>query len=239
MSTIDVSSNIDFNDKSNKAYVYKASLGDKEEAAKIASEIFSKVNTKIDESQNDEYDDTIVFKSQDGNYSLWVNYTGNTTWFIYYKEFKGKENLSYKDVQALLSKFDIDLPKEASFEDNGEGRYSIYLDMVKFKDVYLDGQLNFKIGEDDKVYGFSNNIISYKPYKEYEILTSKEAYNKILNGEFKIYDEFAKNLDKIEIIDFKLSYSLDTKGFYQPIYNFDVKLDGEKSQIHIPAIKDK
>ena len=239
MSTIDVSSNVDFNDKSNKAYVYKAAVGDKEEAIKIASEIFSKVNTKIDESQNDEYDDTIVFKSQDGNYSLWVNYTGNTTWFIYYKEFKGKENLSYKDVQALLSKFDIDLPKDASFEDNGEGRYSIYLDMVKFKDVYLDGQLNCKIGEDDKVYGFSNNIISYKPYKEYEILTSKEAYNKILNGEFKIYDEFAKNLDKIEIIDFKLSYSLGTKGFYQPIYNFDVKLDGEKSQIHIPAIKDK
>ena len=209
MSTIDVSSNVDFNDKSNKAYV---------EAIKIASEIFSKVNTKIDESQNDEYDDTIVFKSQDGNYSLWVDYIGNTTWFIYHKEFKGKENLSYKDVQALLSKFDIDLPKDASFEDNGEGRYSIYLDMVKFKDVYLDGQLNCKIGEDDKVYGFSN---------------------KILNGEFKIYDEFAKNLDKIEIIDFKLSYSLDTKGFYQPIYNFDVKLDGEKSQIHIPAIKDK
>ena len=117
MSTIDVSSNIDFNDKSNKAYVYKASVGDKEEATKIASEIFSKVNTKIDESQNDEYDDTIVFKSQDGNYSLWVNYTGNTTWFIYHKEFKGKENLSYKDVQALLSKFDIDLTKEASFED--------------------------------------------------------------------------------------------------------------------------
>ena len=117
MSTIDVSSNVDFNDKSNKAYVYKAAVGDKEEAIKIASEIFSKVNTKIDESQNDEYDDTIVFKSQDGNYSLWVNYTGNTTWFIYHKEFKGKENLSYKDVQALLSKFDIDLPKEASFED--------------------------------------------------------------------------------------------------------------------------
>ena len=98
MSTIDVSSNVDFNDKSNKAYVYKAAVGDKEEATKIASEIFSKVNTKIDESQNDEYDNTIVFKSQDGNYSLWVDYIGNTTWFIYHKEFKGKENLSYKDV---------------------------------------------------------------------------------------------------------------------------------------------
>ncbi|MDQ5922990.1 MAG: hypothetical protein QG598_47, partial [Bacillota bacterium] len=33
--------------------------------------------------------------------------------------------------------------------------------------------------------------------------------------------------------------SIDTKGFYQPIYNFDVKLDGEKIQIHIHAIKDK
>ena len=51
--------------------------------------------------------------------------------------------------------------------------------------------------------------------------------------------KYMTSLHKIEIIDFKLSYSLDTKGFYQPIYNFDVKLDGEKSQIHIPAIKDK
>lgn len=103
MSTIDVSSNVDFNDKSNKAYVYKAAVGDKEEATKIASEIFSKVNTKIDESQNDEYDNTIVFKSQDGNYSLWVDYIGNTTWFIYHKEFKGKENLSYKDGRQRIN----------------------------------------------------------------------------------------------------------------------------------------
>ena len=103
MSTIDVSSNVDFNDKSNKAYVYKAAVGDKEEAIKIASEIFSKVNTKIDESQNDEYDNTIVFKSQDGNYSLWVDYIGNTTWFIYHKEFKGKENLSYKDGRQRIN----------------------------------------------------------------------------------------------------------------------------------------
>lgn len=239
MSTIEVSSNINFDDELNKAYVYKAHVGNKEEATKIASEIFSKVNTKIDESQNDEYDGTMVFKSQDGNYSLWVYYKGNTTWFIDYKEFKGKENLTYQDVQTILSKFDIDLPKEASFKDNGKGSYSISLDMVKSKDVYLDGQLTCEIGEDNKVYNFNNNIISYKPYKEYDILTLKEAYNKILNGEFKVYNDLSKKLDEIEVVESKLIYQLDTKGFYQPIYEFEVKLDGNRSQIHIPAIKDK
>lgn len=36
----------------------------------LANKIFSKLNTNIDESQNDEYDDTIVFKSENSDYLL-------------------------------------------------------------------------------------------------------------------------------------------------------------------------
>lgn len=45
-----------------KAYVYESYVGSKEDAINLANKIFSKLNTNIDESQNNEYDDTIIFK---------------------------------------------------------------------------------------------------------------------------------------------------------------------------------
>lgn len=235
MSTIDVTTDINIDNKLKKAYVYKTYIGNKEDAINLANKIFSKLNTTIDESQNDEYDDTIVFKSKNGEYSLWVNYKGLTTWFIDFREMesKGKENLTYKEVKDLLSKFDIELPNSAHFKDNGEGNYSISLNMVKLNDVYLDGELRCMISEDNEVCDITNNIISYKPYKEYEVISMKEAYDKILNGDFKFYDKLNSN---IEVIEGSLIYQLDSKGFYQPVYDFKVNINGNINNIYIKAL---
>ena len=225
MSKVDVSTKVNLDNKSKKVDVYESYVGNKEDAINLANKIFSKVNTKVDESQNDEYDDTIVFKGENDDYTLWVNYKGLTTWFIDYSQFeaKGKENLTYKEVRDLISKFDIKLPKEADFEDCGEGNYSISLDMVKLEDVYLNGELTCKISENNIVSDFTNNIISYKPYKQYQILSLKEAYNEILQGKFKLLDVLERN-SKMEVTGVDLIYQLDSKGFYQPVYNFEVNI---------------
>lgn len=238
MSTIDVSTNINIDNKSQKAYVYKADVGKKEDAINLANKIFSKLNTSIDESQNDEYDDTIVFKSEKGNYNLWVYYKGFTTWFTDFTQFdaKGEEGLTYKEVQALLDKFDIELPKDADFKDNGDGNYSISLNMFKSKDAYLDGELTCTISKNNVISSFDNNIISYKPYKEYDILSLKEAYNEILKGNFRLYDVLDKN-SNIQVTDASLIYELDSKGFYQPVYDFTANIDGDINHIYIPALK--
>ena len=237
MSTVDVFSKVNFDDKLSTAYVYKAPVGNKEEALKFANEFFSLLNTKVDESQNDEYDETTIFNSEDNNYKLWVNYKGFTTWFINNSsEYNGKENLSYKDIQNLLSKYNINLPNEAKFEDCKDGNYKITVDMVKSNNNFLDGELNCQISKDNTVYSIKNDIISYEPYKEYDILSLNEAYNKIKNGEFKSYD-LEKESNKIDIIDGKLDYKLDSKGFYQPIYTFNVEVNGSLSEIEIPALK--
>ena len=68
MSNINISTKLKFNNKEEKAYVYQAPVGSGEESLEVANEIFSTVNTKVDESQNDVYDDTIVYRSADGNY---------------------------------------------------------------------------------------------------------------------------------------------------------------------------
>lgn len=236
MSEIEVSTKLNLENKPEKAYVYKAFVGNKEDATDVAREVFSKLNTNIDKSQNNEYDDTIIFESEDKDYTLWVNYKGLTTWFIDEPNTKGKENLKFKEVKNLLSKFDIELPKEATFKENGDGNYSVSLNMVKSKDVYLDGELSCTIGKNRQVSEFTNNIISYKPYNEYEIISAKEAYDNILNGEFRVFGELEKNA-KIDVVGVSLNYELDSKGLYQPVYDFKVKVNGEKDIIYIPALK--
>ena len=238
MSKIDVSTKLKLDNKFKKAYVYEAYVGNKEDAIYLANKIFSKLNTTIDESQNDEYDDTIIFKSEKGDYSLWIDYKGLTTNFIDFSQFeaKGEENLTYEEVQALLSKFDIELPKDANFKDNGDGNYSISLNMVKSKDMYLNGELVCTISKNDIVSNFSNNIISYKQYKEYDILSLKEAYDEILKGNFRLIDVLDKN-SNIEVTDASLIYQLDSKGFYQPVYDFTANIDKDINHIYIPALK--
>ncbi len=239
MSKIDVSTKLKFDNKLKKAYVYEAYVGNKEDAINLANKIFSKLNTNIDESQNDEYDDTIVFKSEKGNYSLWVYYNGLTTWFTDFSqlEAKGEENLTYEEIQALLSKFDIELPKDADFKDNRGGNYSISLNMVKSKDMYLNGELMCTISKNGIVSNFTNNIISYKPYKEYDILSLKEAYDEILKGNFRLIGVLDK-ISNIEVTDASLIYQLDSKGFYQPVYDFTVNIDENiNHHIYISALK--
>lgn len=238
MSTIAVSNKLNFDNKLEKAYVYEVPVGSKEDATNLANAIFSKVDTKIDAARIIEYDDTIIFKSVNGNYGLWVDYIGLKTWFNGFSQAanEGKDNLTYKEVQALLSKFDIYLPKEADFKDNGKGAYTISMDMVKVGEIYLNGELTCTINKDGVVTNFKNDIISCKPYKEYEILSLKEAYDKILNGEFKVYSQLGKNF-KLEITEASLTYKLDSKGFYQPVYDFKVNINGEVSNISISALR--
>lgn len=238
MSNVNVTTKLKLQDKSQNAYVYKATIGDKKDTLELASKIFSQINKKIDESKNDEYDETIIYKTEDDKYHLWINYIGLTTSYTDFTqlESKNKEKLTDEEVKSKLSEFDINIPKEAKFTDEGNGMYAVSVDMIKSEDVYLNGNLSCTISESGIVKDFNNNIIEYKPYKEYEIISQKEAYNKFLNGEFKSYQSLTKNLE-IEVKDINLKYYVDSKGFYQPVYEITTNNEQLKT-IEIPALKD-
>ena len=42
---------------------------------------------------------------------------------------------------------------------------------------------------------------------------------------------------KLEINNININYELDTKGYYVPVYIFDVKINEEETKIQIPALK--
>lgn len=233
MSNIKVSTDLELSNNLEKAYVYSTVTASKEDTLKIANEILKASNTKVDESLNDVYDEAIVYKSSDSNYSVWVYYTGLTTWYTNFNELDslGKEGLSYEEVKSLLNKLSVELPNKVEFEDDKDGNYSLEVDMFEYNDILLDGNLNCTISENNVVSGFTNNIITFKKYKECDIISEQEAYDKILKGEYRAYlgnDNYDFSITNIE-----LTYEMDSKGFYQPVYKFSA----EEVIILIPALK--
>lgn len=236
MADVNVTTNINFKNKPDKSSVYKATVGSAEDTLEVANEILSSVDSKVDDSKNDVYDNTIIYKSKDENYSVWVDYTGLKTNYTNFPELSssGKENLTYNEVKSLLADFNIELPKKADFTDDNDGNYSISVDMIG-DDEYINGMLVCSISETENVKSFTNNIVSYKKYKDFDIISEKEAYEKLLDGKFITFSGMADA--EINIKDIDMVYEIDSKGFYQPVYKFTTEIRNSENYIFIPALR--
>ena len=112
----------------------------------------------------------------------------------------------------------------------------VYMESGDCMELHVSGQEYGLLVDGD--YGLlsfiRNDIKQFDVYKEFEICSEKEAYEQILDGNF--IDRVNPG-DKIEVGHVSMGYMLDTKGFYQPVYNFEVIVDGEEMLIQIPAIE--
>jgi len=99
----------------------------------------------------------------------------------------------------------------------------------------ISGQIVFDISYDGVVGSIRNDIYENNFVRNVDIISPKSAYNKILKGNFHDWPDMPGG--KIEIKDIKISYQYDTKGFYQPVYEFIGELNGEKWNAYIAAMK--
>lgn len=234
MSKVTVTSNLKLSEAGKKAYVYRTCVGTKEAALDVATKVFNGVSAEVDQTKNDSYEDTMVYHSTDDNYCVWVNYAGLTTWYTdVTKSEEGKTGVSFEEIKKQLKKFSIEIPDGATFEENGNGKYTIVANMIKNGDTLLDGVCQCSISSDGTVSGFENDIVSYVPYKEFNIISEKQAYHQILDGRFSAYS--LKDISEIKINKLSIQYVMDSKGFYQPVYQFKTQWDGKDTDILIPA----
>ena len=79
--------------------------------------------------------------------------------------------------------------------------------------------------------------ISYEKYKDYEILSEQGAYDQICMGRFRYFPEQAANAAFwIDVHSVQLVYETDSKGFLQPVYEFQADINQKPASIRIPAI---
>ena len=71
-------------------------------------------------------------------------------------------------------------------------------------------------------------------HKEFPMISEKEAFEQFCESDIA---DGRENFTKIVFYDVKIIYVTDTKGFYQPVYYFRGKTDGEERNYVVPAIE--
>ena len=82
-------------------------------------------------------------------------------------------------------------------------------------------------------------MTQFNEYKKVDILSEEQAYVQLEEG--RIHSRYIKDLNPnypIEVKDVKLQYEKDSKGYYQPVYQFNILNDEQEDSIIIPAIRD-
>lgn len=226
-------------EKNNKDIYYKEKLTEKE-TKNIVENIFEKIGTKIDEI--DLYEDTAIYWSNKREYNVWIDYKGGTYSYIDFSKYRNKEisqkiGASREEVENALKKLGIEIPENAEFNYDEKGNYSFTINMELQETNLINGNLICTYYEDGTIKELKNNIVKYNKTGYKEIISEKEAYDKILDGRFR-YDE--NNLGKIkelEIENIKINYVLDTKGYYVPVYEFNIKINNNETVLQIKAIE--
>lgn len=235
-------------DRTNQDIFYKKTLTE-EETRRIAEKIFENMGTTLDKSRIDIYENTAVYYSnskEESGYSVWIDYKGGTYSYTDFsnfsyddkKEIKVKAGSSREEIEKALEKIGVKVPENATFKEEKDGNYAFSIDMELQGEKLIDGNLACVYYEDNTVKRITNNIIEYKKVASKEIISEEEAYNKILEGKFK-YDEYniGIKIKDISFGDVKLSYLLDSKGYYVPIYIFSANMNGRNTEIKIRAVE--
>lgn len=239
---ITVSGKNDFSTTENRLMVYETKELSLQEATDFGRETFKNLGTTIDDERTEVYEDTLVLFSDTGRYSLWVNYMGGTYDFTDYDVIFPDETTAElvlgadeATIRAELKKFGIEIPVEAEFEELDEGNYQFYVPMIKTDHSVKNGTLVCRYYGEAGIGSIRNNIFTCESYKEYTVISEQKAYQKIVNGEF-IYGLARGNLD-IQVDSCEMVYDVDSKGYYQPNYQFHCVVNGEETFIQIPALE--
>ncbi len=237
---MNVTSTIAFSEEKETANIYQLKKFSQEETLALANQIFETVGTKVNESRNDFYQNTAVYHSLDGNYSVWVYYRGLSYSYTDFSRFEDeaepKLGCGREEIEDALAKFGIAVPEQAVFSEEENGYYQFTVDCYEDGDSLLDGVISCQYSENGRLDEITNNLKKYDKYRACELISEKEAYEKIQAGD--LYSFTNLKGANIEVTDVQLKYLLDSKGFYRPVYSFSVKTDTDIGQIIISAIEE-
>ena len=240
---VEVSSDVEFSDENESVMVYKADILTTSETKELAEQLLEMQGTCLDEQRTNIYENMAFYYSEEGQFSIWVEYKGGTFHFTNYdKLFADSDEkekgavLEREEVVEKLREYDLYIPEENELIAKSQNLYLLNVDWVRENGKVYDGMLECTYYEDGSFGNIEYNILQLEEYKEFSIISKKEAYQKLKDGKFSYYRQNEEPMS-IYVQQVALTYELDTKGFYQPVYQFSVIADDVWTTIMIPAIK--
>ena len=243
MKNAKVESNIELSEQRENLDIFYTKILTEEETKKIATSIFEKIGTHISEDDTDLYENTAMYYSSGRNNNVSVKYNGGTYSYTDYSKFTDdgimpqKTGATRDKIELALQQFDIKIPENAEFKEESNGDYSFTINMHLEENGLTDGNLRCSYYQDGTIKSIHNNLVKYEKVKNKEIISPKEAYNEILEGKFKYGEYYLDKIENVVIENVNIKYTLDSKGFYVPVYVFESKINNIDYDIYIEAIK--
>lgn len=236
-----VTCNATFDSEPDSAYVYIVPVAQVEETEDYAREFFGQYGYGLDESRTDIYDETAFYYSDPNNISLSIDYEGNK---IHYTNFGAlfddndtplNTTATEEEIRTAIEALGFFLPLDAEFTTRENGDYLFRAECILVDSLVYDGSVTVTYNNNGEIENLDYNIIECTAYKEFPIISEKEAYQRIADGIF-LYEP-AYEPEHIIVNDIFLAYEVDSKGFYQPIYIFECNIDGSDTRLYTPAIR--
>ncbi|NIK68347.1 glycopeptide antibiotics resistance protein [Paenibacillus sp. BK720] len=145
------------------------------------------------------------------------------------------------EMEQWLSQSGL-LPDNAVFsiQDNNILRWDAKEpeDLAHQDNDFVSSIIMVQFAKDGTLSDLFNQTIWNKFDRKLELISSKQAFEQIQAGNFYMYSPFQKG-DKLVVNEYALTYVYDTKGYYQPVYEFKGYINNNERQWYcqIPARK--
>ena len=225
--------------------VYKTDTYSAEECMQFGLNMGKQIEAEFDE--NEIHDNEIWMTDHgmgknmsNGAHFLKVQYPNRTfTLTSHWSNTPEWETLNESEMRSLMQQYSIHIPVNAEFTSETTGWHTFTANHTKDNDRIVDGVLQCRYAKDGKIRELISSLIYYQLYKTENIISAKEAYELLCNGKFNDEESTLDGFSgEICVKQCSLDYLVDTKGFYQPVYSFDLVVPDLESDINvvIPAL---
>lgn len=245
LSDTDILVGTEFSDDGDTAMVYKVPEFTAAQADTLAGELFGGLGVKTPEMVTAS-DSMVCYHSTEYDAELWIDLKDGTYMLTDYTQrmdadeqpLEGQAGAEEAAVRSALKEWRIDLPQGCRFEEMGDGQYAFYAQQQIDGDICYDGTVICDYNSGEKLSRVDNQMIVCTPYKEFPVLSEKEAYGRLIAGKFYVRGyENGLGIESLEIRGINLGYRMDSKGFYQPVYQFESVVNGTETRIDLPAVR--
>lgn len=227
----------DLSDFSVNVPVYRTQTMSKADCDAFAEEMAALTGQEVDIVSH--YQEMAYYNLTRG--TLKVNYhDGSYEYGGYDHNSTGWEEADRETVEDALQMYPIVIPEAAEFTYEGDGWYSFTCDRHMDGAVMMDGTLRVRYGVDDTIRRIENDLVWYTYHKDVAVIPPEEAYQQLKSGAFTYADALkSHSSDSVSVISCTMDYEIDTKGFYQPVYLFEILIpeSGNTCLAMIPAMK--
>lgn len=245
---------VDFalDENSKTAWVYRSQALDNAGADRFAAEFAAAHGVEFPDAYY--YDDLVVYANHSSGDFLNVTLHDGTWEYSLGKDITPVWDIPPQDVSEALLRETLDglgfpVPADATFTLSlyGETSYRAVFsaDLLPTEGGFLHGTLTCALSAQDDSQStlprLENRMTTLAPVREEPILSPAQALAAMQSGKSFEGAWFAQSVQQIEVRSCTLDYLSDSKGFYQPVYRFELSLTGQAGGItdavdYIPAL---